>query len=403
VIVSRRRLLLLAMIVDTLGGGLLAPFELIYGLRIAHLSLPVAGGILSAAAVAGIVLGPVAGALADRAGPARVAAAANVLGGAGCALLVLAPNAWGYGVGSFCLGGGTRMFWGAFTPLVTAIAEPDQLERWFGRLRGVRNAGFIAGEGLSGLAFLAGQVRGLHLIVLADGLSYLVALALILVAARDMVTEEKPRTGESGGYRSALTDGANIALAALNVLATLLIIAPALALPVFILDGLHLPPWVPGLTAALATGAAAGGLLFGSGLVRGRRRLRNMQIAGGIWMAAFAVLLLARPGTFAYVVLAGAAVLLGLGEVFYAPTADALPAALAPPGLIGRYAAIHQIAWGVSEAAAPLLVAAALSTGNEIVWLVLALLAALSALLYRVLEPVVGSRDGTAGDVPASP
>lgn len=201
----------------------------------------------------------------------------------------------------------------------------------------------------------------------------------------------------------ALGDGGNVALAALNVVATLLIVAPALALPVFILDRLHLPPWVPGLVAALATAVAAGGLLFGVRLVRGRRRLRNMQIADLIWMAAFIILLFAVMGsTAAYAVLVVAAVFLGFGEVFYAPTADALPAALAPAGLTGRYAAIHQIAWGVSEALAPILVAATLSTGNETLWIVLATLAGAGAISYRYLERVLGSRDGTAGEIPVS-
>src|SRR2546423_15209638 len=80
----RRRLLVAAMLVDTLGGGLLAPFELICALKIAGLSLTSAGVILSVAAAAGIAAGPVAGAAVDRIGPVRVVAVANGLGVAGC-------------------------------------------------------------------------------------------------------------------------------------------------------------------------------------------------------------------------------------------------------------------------------------------------------------------------------
>jgi MFS family permease len=67
-----RRLLIAAMLVDTLGGGLLSPFELIYALKIAGLSLTSAALILSVAAAAGIAVGPVAGVAVDRIGPARV-------------------------------------------------------------------------------------------------------------------------------------------------------------------------------------------------------------------------------------------------------------------------------------------------------------------------------------------
>src|SRR5436190_2200079 len=44
-----RRLLVGAMFVDTVGGGLLTPFELVYALKIAHLSLASAGIVLSVA------------------------------------------------------------------------------------------------------------------------------------------------------------------------------------------------------------------------------------------------------------------------------------------------------------------------------------------------------------------
>jgi MFS family permease len=83
-----RRLLIAAMLVDTLGGGLLSPFELIYALKIAGLSLTSAALILSVATAAGIAVGPVAGVAVDRIGPARVVAVANGLGVAGCLSLL---------------------------------------------------------------------------------------------------------------------------------------------------------------------------------------------------------------------------------------------------------------------------------------------------------------------------
>src|ERR687885_2874592 len=97
----RRRLLIAAMFVDTLGGGLLSPFELVYALKIAGLSLTSAGVILSVAAAAGIAVGPLAGAAVDRVGPVRVVAVANGLGVAGCLSLLVWQNGYGYAVGAF--------------------------------------------------------------------------------------------------------------------------------------------------------------------------------------------------------------------------------------------------------------------------------------------------------------
>src|SRR5205085_7588280 len=234
-----------------------------------------------------------------------------------------------YGVGAFFVSANMRTFWAAFTPLVASIAGPAELEKWFGRIRGARYVGIVSGEGLSGVFFVAGLHTGLRLLVIANGLSFLVALALVLASvpprragASTAEEEETPRRG----YRPVLADRVNLALAGLNVAATLLLITPVLVLPVFILERLHLPTWLPGTLAALLTATAAAGLLLGSRLVRGRRRLRNLEIAAVLWALGCAVFLLA-PLTIAlaYAALFVGVLLLGLGEAFYAPTADALP------------------------------------------------------------------------------
>lgn len=71
-----------------------------------------------------------------------------------------------------------------------------------------------------------------------------------------------------------------------------------------------------------------------------------------------------------------------VGEAIYAPTADALPLAIAPAGLAGRYSAVHQLAWGISSTLAPVLTASLLVVGNQTVWLVLTATATLLAIAY---------------------
>jgi MFS family permease len=400
-----RRLLITAMVVDTVGGGLVTPFELVYALRIAHLSLTSAGVILSVAAAAGIAAGPLVGSVVDRVGPVRVVAIANLVGVAGCASLLLWTNAWGYALGAFLLSANLRVFWAAFTPLVGSIATGAELERWFGRLRGARYIGIVSGEALSGLVLLAGIDAGLRLLVAANGLSFVAALGLVVavIPARSatVVGDQDP---VRGGYRQVLGDRLNLSLAGLNVAATLLLITPILVLPVFILERLHLPTWLPGALAAWLTATAGIGLFFAARLVRGRRRLRNLELAAMLWAIGCGLFLLAPLDTaIAYGALFAGAFLLGLGEAFYAPTADALPAALAPVELRGRYAALHQMAWGISEAIAPTLGAVTLAAGNAILWLTLAAIAAASALAYRLLERAAAGRDGIAGADLGSP
>jgi Na+/melibiose symporter-like transporter len=397
----RQRLLIAAMLVDTLGGGLLAPFELIYALKVARLPLTTAGVILSVASAAGIALGPVAGAAVDRFGPTRVVALANALGVAGCASLLLWRGGWGYALGAFFLGAYMRVFWASFTPLVASVARADELEQWFGRLRGARYIGIVSGEALSGAVLLAGVETGLRLLVAANGLSFVAALVLVLAAGPARVSSiggEGEATAGHGGYRQVLRDGINVALAGLNVAATLLLTAPIMMLPVFVLERLHLPTWLPGILAAVLTATAAAGLLFGARLVRGRRRLRNLEIAAVLWtLGCVAFLFASVEVALVYVALVVGVILLGIGEAMYAPTADALPAALAPAQLRGRYAAVHQMAWGISEAIAPTLGAATLAADSAVLWLTLGGIAAGTAVTYRGLERPSHGRDGIAG------
>jgi hypothetical protein len=138
--------------------------------------------------------------------------------------------------------------------------------------------------------------------------------------------------------------------------------------------------------------------MFSGQLLRGRRRLRNLQIAALLWSAGLLAIALAPGAGSLVIALLFAAVLVwSLGEAVYAPSADALPASLAPTTLLGRYAALHQMAWGVSEVIAPTLVATLLALGTTTAWLALGFTAAVAALAYRAAEAVVQGRDGVAG------
>jgi GMP synthase-like glutamine amidotransferase/MFS family permease len=394
----RRRLVLAAMFIDLLGGGLYGPFELLFGHKVVGLSLPTSGLILAVGGGVAIAVGPAAGAAVDRFGPSRIVSSANVLGAAGC-LLIFSGTAWGFGSGVFLLSASQRAFYGAFTPFVASIAETHDLELWFGRIRAARYVGLGLGQALSGLALLAGQVRGLRLIVALDGVSFVVALGFLVLASVGVAAEVTHGEEETArGYRAVLADRVNVTLAGLNVVATLLIIAPILATPVFVLERLHLSTWVPGVLAALTTAMLAAASFASPRLLRGRRRVRNLAIVHGIWALGLLLFLVAPiDRSFALAPLVVAVLLLGFGESLYAPTADTLPAALAPPALRGRYAAFHQIAWGVSETVAPALSGLLLAISSSALWLVLAALAGASALAYRGLEARIGGRDGIAG------
>jgi MFS family permease len=399
------------MVIDALGSGLFGPFTLLYGHAVIGLSLPVAGLAASVASALGLAAGPVAGSMVDRVGAARVVIAGNALAAAGSVGLLLARDLVGFTVASVICAASQRAFWAAFAPLVADIVAVHERERWFGRLRAARYVGATAGGALAGVALLLGERTGLRAMVAIDALSYAVAAALILstgAAARaEIVAAASARPGRGprdrpprSGYRAALADRDNLLLAVLNVCCTLLCTAWLLAMPVYVLDHLHLAAWLPGLLAAVGTGALATTVLVAHRLTVGRSRLRVLAAANLLFAAgcvAFAMAAGPSAPLVSAALLVVAVAALGVGEAVYAPTADALPLVIAPADLAGRYTAVHQFAWGVSGAIAPALTGALLGAGAATVWWVLAAVALATAGAYRLARPAVRARAGLAG------
>lgn len=388
-----------AMMVDSFGSGLFGPFGLLYAHVVVGLSLPAAGAALAAVGVAALALGPVAGALVDRFTAARVAVAGNLCAALAGGLLFLARDLPLFLLASFLGAAAIRTFWAAFVPLVGDAVEPTTRERWFGLLRGARYAGMAAGGLMASAVMLLGQQRGLLLMVALDGVSYLVAGLLIASAGVRPRTLAPGTAGSPPSYRTALRDRGNLALALLNVVATSLITAPAIAMPVYVLSVLDQPVWVPGMLAGTGTAALAIGVTVVHRLTANRRRLMVLASANLVWAIgalAYATASLSLAG-LTVIVLFVAVVAFGVGEALYGPTADALPLAIAPPGMAGRYTAIHQIAWGISGAGAPALVGTLMGRGPVLLWLILAALAVTAATAYRLLPASTQTRAQRVG------
>lgn len=187
-------------------------------------------------------------------------------------------------------------------------------------------------------------------------------------------------------------------------------------MPVFVLDRLHLASWLPGTLAAVGTAAVAGPTLLVARLGHGRSRLRLLAAANLLWVigcllfAGSAVPSLAAAAPVAATaplapsgplaatgLLILAMTMLGLGEAAFAPTGDMVAVTIAPPGQVGRYTALHQLAWGVSGTVAPALTAGLLTLGSYPIWFVLAGLALVNALAYLGIGPALGHRTGRVG------
>ncbi|MFI5843319.1 MFS transporter [Catenuloplanes sp. NPDC051500] len=394
-------LLVAGMVIDALGSGMTAPFILTVGHLLVGLSLPVTGLAAAAGALVGIIGGPLAGAAVDRFGPARTVVAANLICALGNVGLLLAQDAIAFGIASGVCAFAVRAFYAAFAPLVSSLARPEDRETWFGLLRAARNIGLAVGGGLASVAMLAGEHTGLRLILASDAGSYLLAATLITLAARSaMPAWQRPATTTAPtGYAAALADRANAVLALLNVACTVVATTALLAMPVYVLDRFPGALWLPGVLTATVSTVLTLMVAVAPRLSAGRRRLRILAFCATLWAAGGVVLTLAGliPPVAGIALLLLAAVLLGLAEALYAPTADALPLYLAPPGQAGRYSALHQLAWGVASVAGPLLAGGLSALDPGAVWPVLATVALGTAVAYTALGPRLGHRAGRAG------
>lgn len=386
------------MLIDALGGGLLGPLELLYGRLVVGLSLPESGAALTLAAGASILVGPFAGTLVDRLGARWVIVISNVAGALGCGLLLAAQNLWTFGLASFTLASSVRVFWAAYAPYVAGAVAGGNLERWFGWLRGVRSVGLTIGGLCAALILSLGSVRAIPALVVLDAASYLLAATLLFLVPQTIRPSNDQQAPEAASYRTALRDRPNLWLMLHNVGNTLFAIAPLMAMPIIVVEQLRLDPGLVGLLSAEATALLAMTTAVSGTVLRGHGRLGLLAGVNMLWLiACVSLALLAKPSLAAIGLFVGLGVL-AVGEGVYSVVGDALPIAIAPKHLSGRYTALHQMAWGVSEAIAPTTVALLLTGGSAPLWIGLGVVAALNALGYARLQRQIGVRAGRMGE-----
>ncbi len=170
------------------------------------------------------------------------------------------------------------------------------------------------------------------------------------------------------------------------------------AMPVYFIDTLDLPGWVPGIVFVINTVmiGVGQGLVVRSMTGVARRRVLHAAVA----FSAVSFVLLYAAGalsvtTGVVVVLVGA-VVFTLGEMTAGPVVAALSAEAPPPEQRGRFMAATQLAWGASGAVAPLLFTALLHRGALWLWGGAIALCVLWALTVEVMArpDAAGPRGG---------
>jgi MFS family permease len=385
------------------GLGLTLPFTFVYFHRILGLPLPLVGVVVAAAAALALGAGAAGGVIADRVGLGRVAVLGLVLQAAGTVILGLAREPVAGTAGLTVMSMGSSLVWPSLNGLVTHQVPPEHRSRAFAVRFGLMNVGIGVGSLIAATTVSVTHPNSFHLVYLLDGATTAVFALILLVGLRNTAgwRPHPHHTGEvvPGGYRTVLRDRRFTAY--LGVLLALAVFGSSQT------EG----PWAAFVSQAPGGSARVVGLGFAANTAaiivfqlpverwtRGFRRSRLLvlcALAGAAtWGLTGVASLPGLPPVAAGSLLVGAMAVFGVGETLLSPVINAVPNALAPEHLRGRYNAANSATYPVSKFIGPPLAGLLIGSGSPNSWVAVVTLGMLAAaggavLLGRRLPPAV--------------
>jgi MFS family permease len=370
--------LLVALGIDNVGSGPFLPLVLLYVTRVVGLTLGAAGVAVTVGTAAGLVVPAVSGRFTDRTGPRPVVITAQLLQAAGALTYLLAHGVVLVVLAAVLLAAGQQLFYSALFALIADVAGEGPKDRPFAVVGMVRSACFGAGSLVVGGLLAAVGPAGYRIAVGVDGVSFL-ACAVLLAA---LVHPPHPRaaaTPQASPVHRLWTDRPYLALIGVTALLVLFSDFVLLGVPVYVLDELHAPVWLPGAVLALLTVVSSVG---GTAVLRATRGLaRTSAVALGsavtvVWCVASVAAVLVPQGWRPAYVLA-CTVVVTAASLLVGTRANALAEAAAPRPVRGRYLAAFQYAFTTAGVVAPAVVAL-FSVASWLPWLLVACCAGLA-------------------------
>ena len=336
-----------ALIVDSLGDGMLRPFVLLYAVLGQGMSLPAAGLALSLGFVAGLITLPFAGRWLDAGARQPVVATALIVRAVGMALMLLIPGSWGFGAAAILLGIGSQLFPPAHAAVISSLASGRDRDAALAASRALRNAGMGVGALAATLAIAGADVMRV--------LAAVTAMAYVISAMTVMTMKLGPATATPVIPTLPMAVGAldvpDKAMRALylgNLPYALCFDVLEIALPAVLVTQLQVSPaWASAVFLGNTVLVIATQLASVRWLARYRRRT-VLGVSGLVLTASYLGFLGSTlvPGVWGALLICLVAVVYTAGEIMYAGSGTALVAATAPPGRLGHHprslAALHR-------------------------------------------------------------
>jgi MFS family permease len=358
------------------GNGLTLPFLLIYLHQVRGIALPAVGALLAGAAVAGLIVVPISGALIDRLG-ARPVLVAMMLGQAIAEVLISLAYSVETALPAVLLYGAVwvPMLSTRQTMIAGLTPDPVTQQRAFAINFTAQNAAIGIGAAVGAAVVGAGAQNptSFEALFLANAAS-----CLLFVAVLPFIQNPHPlrqRSEPKAGYRDVLAHpGLRLVIVASLLMAFVGYPAFDSGLPAFSTVVAHVSIRVVALSITVNTVFIVATQLLVLRLVRRLRRSVAVTLIGVIWAASWAVLGLSALPTLPAARVAGVlafSALFGLGETFFSPTMGSLLNSLADDRIRGRANSITGFSFSLGFIASPAIVTSFIATGTAAMWIVL--------------------------------
>ncbi|SEF28546.1 Na+/melibiose symporter [Amycolatopsis pretoriensis] len=347
--------LLCALGIDNFGSGLFLPLALVYVTQVVGVPLAVAGTAVTLGTIGGLVVPPLAGRLVDRVGPRTVVIGAQLLQAAGAGAYLLADAAGPVVAAAVLLATGQQLFYSCLFVFIADVAGDVPKDRPFAEVGMVRAGCFGLGGLVAGALLTWLGAVGYRIALVLDVVTFFVAASILALFVR-LARPHKPQSERSV---KVLRDRPYLALILFSGLFGLSLDFFLIGTPVFVLDRLHGPAWLPGAILALLTVLTSVGGTLALRLTARLTRIAAMRAGSALFAAwclvSLGVLLVPDGWQVAYLLVA--TLIFAAGDLVFGPRSGALAEAAAPPVARGRYLAAYQYAFTMAQVLAPVVVA----------------------------------------------
>ncbi|WP_020663882.1 MFS transporter [Amycolatopsis benzoatilytica] len=354
---TRSRVALLgALGIDHFGSGLFLPLALLYVTSVIGIPLAAAGTAVTVGTMAGLLVPPFAGRLVDRLGPRAGVLAAQLLQAAGTSAYLLAHGIGGIVVAAVLLGAGQQLFYSCLFALISEVAGDVPKDRPFAEVGMARAGGFGLGGLVSSALLTWFGSGGYRIALVVDIATFLVSATIVVALVRPAKRPARPARASTGS--GVLRNRPYLALILFSGMFGLSLDFFLIGTPVFVLDRLRAPLWLPGAILFLLTVLTSVGGTLALRLTRRFTRIGAMRVGSALFaawcVANLGVLLVPRSWQVPY--LLTSTLVFAAGDLVFGPRSGALAEAAAPAEAKGRYLAAFQYAFTVAQVLAPAVV-----------------------------------------------